>query len=85
MDPYIPVVVGNLRKHKFLEYWKAGLFDIWNLKIIKKLAECMLTTDDMDISKNIYIPEKFKNGDIYLDIIDNSKSDFENLLHLFNI
>lgn len=84
-DPYIPIVVGNLRKHKFMEYWEAGLFNIWSEKIIKKIAENILTTNDMNMVDNEYIPKVFKNGDIYLDLIDTPKNQFDNLLSSFNI
>ena len=83
VDPYIPVVVGNIRKHSFFEYWEAGLFDIWTQKLIKKLAETILTTEDMDIYNNKYIPDIFKKGDIYLDLIDTPKFEFEDLLRSF--
>lgn len=84
-DPYIPLVFGNLRKHKFMEYWEAGLCNIWNNEIVKRVAESILTTEDMDIKENKYIPEILKNGDVYLDLIDATKIQFDNLLYSFNI
>lgn len=74
VDPYLPLVVGNLRKHSFTEYWNAGFKDIWNSELVKKLSECLLCIKDMDLQNNKYLPDSFKSGDIYIDLIDD---DFE--------
>ncbi|AIS51558.1 radical SAM domain-containing protein [Thermoanaerobacter kivui] len=35
-SPYLPLVVGNIRKYKFSEYWKAGLVTLWQNELPKK-------------------------------------------------
>ncbi len=70
VDPYLPIVLGNLRNHTFVEYWNSGFRDIWRSDLIKKLSGCILSIKDMDLENNNYLPEKFRHGDIYIDIID---------------
>lgn len=80
VDPYLPLVVGNLRKHSFREYWEAGFRDIWNSELVKKLSQCVLSIKDMDLQNNTYLPEIFKNGDVYIDLIDDDFNKSQNLL-----
>lgn len=83
-DPYIPVVLGNIRRHKFMDYWNKGLYDIWNNKIIQEFSKTILTTEDMDITKNKNIPDEFKNEDLRIDLIDDSIEKISDLLNSFN-
>lgn len=63
-SPYIPLVVGNIRKHKFSEYWDAGLARMWELPIVKKLAEKICSVSDF-ANQSVYFEK-----DIGIDIID---------------
>lgn len=46
MTPYLPIVVGNVRKHTLKEYWDAGFKDIWkNENIIKYISTIETITD----------------------------------------
>lgn len=69
VDPYLPIVLGNLKKHSFKEYWENGLYKMWQLEIVKKLAEKILCIREMDIENND-MPDDFKHGDVYIDLID---------------
>ncbi len=66
VSPYIPIVVGNIRKHKFSEYWDAGLARVWELPIVKKLAKEICSVSDF-IKQKVYFEK-----DIEIDIIDNN-------------
>lgn len=68
-DPYLPIVFGNLRKHSIIDYWKSGLNSIWNSEIVKKINEKIICMSEMDMQTN-ELPEVFKHGDVYVDIID---------------
>lgn len=80
VDPYLPLVVGNLRKHSFKEYWEAGFRNIWEYELIKALSRCVLSIKDMDIQNNPYLPKFFKKGDVYIDLIDDDFEEKQNLL-----
>lgn len=82
-DPYLPLVLGNLRNHSFREYWEHGLNKMWEMQLVKKLAENIMCTSEMDVEKN-NMPEIFKHGDIYIDLIDDDISEISKwLLKLF--
>ncbi len=71
VSPYLPIVVGNIRKHKFSEYWNKGLPKIWSLPIVKDMANKILSIYDMgkDFSD---IPKVWFEKDIEIDIIDDN-------------
>lgn len=71
VDPYLPIVLGNLKKHTFREYWEHGLYKMWQLEIVKKLAEKVLCVKEMDVESND-MPDEFKHGDVYMDLIDDN-------------
>ena len=61
--------IGNVRKHSFLDYWKAGLPIIWHLDIAKKLADNLMCMTDM--GKHVEeVPDTWWEDDIKIDIID---------------
>lgn len=69
VSPYLPIIVGNIRKHKFSEYWNKGLAKIWSLPIVKDIANKILSIYDMgkDFSN---LPKVWFEKDIEIDIID---------------
>lgn len=69
--PYIPLTVGNVRKHKFSEYWEAGLAKIWQLSILKEMARQIRSIPDFN--KRIEgIPRVYFEEDVQLDLIDDN-------------
>jgi len=66
-SPYIPLTVGNIRKHSFQEYWDKGLARIYELPIVKKFAEKIVSVSDFFKSK-IYFEKN-----IIIDIIDDKE------------
>lgn len=65
-SPYIPLVVGDIRKHKFSEYWDKGLARVWELPIVKKWAKKVCSVSDF-ASQNVYWEK-----DIEVDIIEDN-------------
>ena len=83
VDPYLPIILGNLKKHSFTEYWENGLYKMWQLEIVKKLAEKVICIREMDIESND-MPVEFKNGDVYIDLIEDDVNVLsERLLEFF--
>lgn len=72
---YLPLSVGNIRKHSIIEYWNKGLSRIWEMDILKNMSDNYRSVMTMD-SKNYNLPKTFLEKDIYYDIIDNKT--FEN-------
>ncbi len=68
-SPYLPIVVGNIRRHKLSEYWNKGLVKLWEIKKIKDMARKIVSIKDMGIKKES-IPIVWHEKDIELDLID---------------
>lgn len=68
-DPYLPIVVGNIKKHKFSEYWNAGFSDIWSNNLVTAIASNIKSINDMG-KKFDNVPIVWKESDIVLDLID---------------
>ena len=42
VSPYLPISVGNIRRHAFNEYWNNGLSGVWNTKFIQDSVKNIL-------------------------------------------
>ncbi|EYE87324.1 hypothetical protein Q428_13950 [Fervidicella metallireducens AeB] len=67
---YLPIVVGNVKKHSLIEYWKNGLGAVWKLDIIQKVSRKIKSVREINMDY-IGMPKTFKDSDIELDIIEN--------------
>lgn len=67
---YLPLSVGDIRKHSIIEYWNAGLNKIWTLKMLKEMAYNFRSVTGME-SKEYNLPVNFLEEDVSWDIIDN--------------
>lgn len=67
---YLPLSVGNIRRHSIIDYWNHGLARVWESDILKDMAKNYRSVASMD-SKNYNLPKTFLEEDIYYDIIDN--------------
>lgn len=72
-DQYLPLVVGNLRKHSIIDYWNNGLNNIWESEVIQEIASSIMCVKDMDLEHNKYLDDSFKKDQIYYDLIDDSE------------
>lgn len=63
-SPYLSLTIGNIRKHSFKEYWDKGLARIWELPIVKKFAEEIVSIRDF------YKCRVYFDKNIVIDIID---------------
>lgn len=76
LSPYLPLSLGNIRKHKFSEYWKAGLALAWKLPIAQEYARRVSCIDEMNGKKG-EIDTWWEKGIMY-DLIENDP--FRNIL-----
>ena len=78
VSPYIPLVVGNIKRHSLVDYWEAGLFKIWDYSVVKKLAENIKCIHDMYTLRD-KLPAPFREKEIYIDLIDDDLNDTSSL------
>lgn len=69
VSPYLPLIVGNIKKHSLQEYWNGGMNRIWERKIVKFLASYLRAIPDMYTISD-YLPKAFKSSEISLDLLE---------------
>lgn len=71
ISPYLPIKIGNIRKHSIKEYIRHGLLGIYSEKCIKDLSKKYSRISEMNLSGMIdKFPELYKDDFVDLDIID---------------
>lgn len=73
ISPYLPLVVGDLRKYSLEKYVNNGLLDIWKDEKIKKMGDMITAANKMDISERYEMPEIYTENDIVYDAIEKRK------------
>jgi MoaA/NifB/PqqE/SkfB family radical SAM enzyme len=63
---YLPIVVGDLLKHKIKEYWNAGYNNIWGNKKLQNYVNNLYSTEQF----RTFEPEPYTGKDIVVDLID---------------
>ena len=62
-SPYLPLILGNIRNHRFSEYWEAGLPRLWRNPQINRMAQRVASSKDF-AKQNL-----FSGKDYEIDII----------------
>lgn len=75
---YLPIVVGNVKKHRLTEYWENGLGGVWKLDLIQTVAKKIKAVREINMDE-IDMPKTFKDNDIELDIIENKNLKYINV------
>lgn len=68
-SPYLPLVIGNIRRHSFQKYWDKGLARLWELELVKEIAKQIISIADMG-KKREGIPKVWFEENIKVDFID---------------
>jgi len=68
VSTYLPLYVGNIRRHTFNEYWEGGFNRIWTLPIVKMLAGVVTSIPEMSMVK----PLTYFDKPISFDILEDS-------------
>lgn len=76
ISSYLPISVGNLRKHSYKEYWDSGLYKSWNIPLVQEIANYYSSVTTLGSSMK-GIPKIFFDTNINFDLIDDKV--FENL------
>lgn len=75
VSTYLPLVVGNIRKHPLDEYWCNGLDTVWSTKVVQYLVSKMQSIHDMLCVTNKIADINMNNG-LYLDLMEHDLNDF---------
>lgn len=67
VSPYLPITVGNVKRHSIKEYWNANFYKVWNLDVVQKLAKNLNCVENMGAHGNL---ETWIDKNIEIDIID---------------
>ena len=81
VSPYIPLIIGNVRKHSLQEYYDAGMATVWDKPVITALANRMHSIDEMEEISSL-IADINMDGDLYIDLIDDDLGDLSVLSQL---
>lgn len=66
VSTYIPVIVGNIRKHSLREYWENGYADIWKNKKVLDYVERINTIYDI----NQMNPKPYSGEYYYVELME---------------
>jgi Fe-coproporphyrin III synthase len=72
---YLPVHLGNIRRHSLAEYWEAGLNKAWQLRLLRELAWRVRSNRDFGAIR----PHPYLDAHIDLDLVDRSAQEIEAL------
>lgn len=75
VSAYLPLVVGNIRKHSIDEYWDNGLNTVWSTDVVQYLVSKMQSIHDMLQITNKIADINMNNG-LRIDLIDQDLNDF---------
>lgn len=76
VSPYLPLVIGNIRKYPLDVYWEKGLNKVWGTKIIQFLVSKMLSIKEMDDITNL-ISDINMDSVLHIDLIEQDLNDIE--------
>lgn len=69
LSPYLPISIGNVRRHPLRAYWDAEIWRIWECKFFKSLAQTLQSCADFS-RVDVPVPKVFYSVNITLDLID---------------
>lgn len=72
---YLPVLLGNVRRHSLEEYWQAGLGEAWQLRLVREMAYRVRSNRDFAAIR----PHPFFDAPVDLDLIDLGREGVERL------
>lgn len=72
---YLPVFVGNVRRHAIPDYWKAGLSSAWQLRLLRDLSSRVRSNRDFMLLR----PHPYFDKWVDLDLIDRTPEEIERI------
>jgi len=71
VSPYIPLTVGNIKRHPVSQYWAAGYPVVWRLPVVQEMARRIVSIADMNRTSP-GVPVVWADRDIEVDLVDGS-------------
>lgn len=71
VSPYLPITVGNLKKHSITEYWENGLPYCWRIPLVNSIAKKQTSISYLGNTTQ-KLPKIFFNKNIEIDLIDDN-------------
>jgi MoaA/NifB/PqqE/SkfB family radical SAM enzyme len=72
LSPYLPVTIGNLRRHSLREYWEKGLARIWEWELPKSFARQIKCMGDLG-ERREGLPAVWFDDSLEFDLIDDPR------------
>ena len=72
---YLPVFLGNVRRHRLTDYWRGGLSSAWQLRILRELSLKVRSNRDFMFLR----PHPYFDKWIDLDLIDRTPEEIERI------
>ena len=74
LSAYLPLVIGNIRKHTLKEYWEARIWGIWQIPLFRDLASLYVSTSDLSRT-DVPFPRVHSGESVCFDLIDDGLLD----------
>lgn len=71
LTPYIPIVFGNIRRHRITEYLECGVLNTPSIEFVKRVIDLIPSADQFDLHRHSSLPSANNGKDIDMDVIDN--------------
>jgi MoaA/NifB/PqqE/SkfB family radical SAM enzyme len=72
---YLPVVLGNVRRHPLADYWRAGLATAWDVRLVREMAYRVRSNRDFQHIR----PHPYFDPPVDLDLVDHTPAEIERL------
>lgn len=69
LSPYLPITIGNIRKHNIQQYWDEGIQKIWSIECFQHIASYISSTYDFS-RPDIPVPLVYHESFVEFDLID---------------
>lgn len=69
LSTYLPISVGNIRRHSLRQYWNAGLWKLWGRKLFREIARFYVCENDFS-RVDVPVPPVFYSAPVRFDLID---------------
>lgn len=66
---YMPLIIGNVRKHSLREYYDAGMISVWEQPYVQDIAKYYWSVNDLEAAE-LPIPRVHYQENIIWDLID---------------
>lgn len=77
---YLPISVGNVKRHSLDFYWNHGLKRAWSMPLLQKIVDLIISPSEMSIDEFTTLPEIFTGKELDLDVTYSNIEEINNNL-----